>query len=127
MKIKSEIDTIIGGWSSWTPSFTWSGGTPTFTVPHARYLKIGKTVYILFRISITALNGATGSIVFSLPENRAAMDANEFLGTGRETQFSGRLLCVETTGSASTASLTHFDRTGVFTGNHLVSAKYEAA
>lgn len=44
-----------------------SGGSPSYTVLSAKYTKVGNIVYFGSYISVTAINGANGAILFGLP------------------------------------------------------------
>ncbi|HEY3527460.1 MAG TPA: hypothetical protein VGK47_14790 [Nitrososphaeraceae archaeon] len=52
---------------TWTPTITGSTGnpTPTYVTQEGNYVKIGRMVFIQFRIEVSALTGGTGNIQVS--------------------------------------------------------------
>lgn len=53
-------------WVTWTPTLTWSGGTPSTLGTVAKYTQIGKTVFFTFSTASADSNGATG-LTITLP------------------------------------------------------------
>ena len=59
----------VGTWDDWTPSFTWTGNTPTGVTYVARYIDVGDTCY--FTLDVSCTTGASGNLTdmsFTLPE-----------------------------------------------------------
>lgn len=53
-------------WANWSPTLTWTGGTPTGFTNVFRWTQIGKTVFFVATIYATDGNGAT-NLTISLP------------------------------------------------------------
>jgi hypothetical protein len=65
----------IVNWATWTPTLTWTTGTPTGSiVVTARYTVIGKVVYFTFRYYATDSNGAS-NLTITLPVTPAIVNA----------------------------------------------------
>jgi hypothetical protein len=62
-------------WGDWTPTLTWTAGTPTGITRTSRYCQIGKTVYFTFQIDATDSN-ATTNLSVTLPVNMANATAS---------------------------------------------------
>ncbi len=76
--IASSNQMQIGSpWTSWTPSLTWTGGTPANVLTVARYKVIGKTCFVTFRVSSADGNAAT-NLTISLPIATASI-ANHYV------------------------------------------------
>lgn len=68
-KVNNVINkTPEGEWQNWTPTLTWTTGTPTGAVMTNiyRWMKIGKTVFIQFIFTASDSNGCTG-LTFTVP------------------------------------------------------------
>lgn len=77
-----------GSWTAYTPTLTWTGGTPTGATVSAAYKLVGKTLFLRCAVySGTPLNGATGVTVSLPPGFTGAAGNHQFLagsdvGTG---------------------------------------------
>lgn len=80
---KGYVDGLSSpSWNAWTPTFTFTGGTPTGVTSTARYSKNNKTVSINVRYYATDSKGATLT-QFTLPFNnsvRSVMYSRESYG-----------------------------------------------
>lgn len=66
---------VDGVWSTWAPTVSWTGGTPTLSFSSYRYKRVGsKTYAINISFTISALNGATAAS-WTLPAGTLAADA----------------------------------------------------
>lgn len=63
-------------WASWSPTLTWTTGTPASLTTVARYKKVGKTVFFTFHTTSADANGAT-QLTVTLPETPA--DINSYV------------------------------------------------
>jgi hypothetical protein len=68
---------VATAWSAFTPSP--SCGTATFTVNSARSKTLGKTTYIEFDLTITAIGTCTSPVTFTLPNTTNSPGAIGFL------------------------------------------------
>jgi hypothetical protein len=53
-------------WQAWTPTLTWTGGTPAGLTTVARYCQIGRTVFFSFQTSSADSNACT-NLTITLP------------------------------------------------------------
>lgn len=71
-------------WADWSPTLTWTTGTPASLTTVARYKKLGKTIFFTFYTTSADANGAT-QLTVTLPETPA--DINAYVPcTGYELQ-----------------------------------------
>ena len=59
----------VGSWANWSPSYTWTGNTPTGITTVARYITMGNLC--LFTLDVNATTAAGSSltdVAFTLPE-----------------------------------------------------------
>jgi hypothetical protein len=126
----SAIDTTIGNynraWTSWTPTITAGSGTITSTtINYAKYIQIGKLVFLKFNITITNNGTGASDVKMSLPVTAISGDLS--VGAGRNIS-NGNMLQVRTT-TTTELSINKYDNTyPVATGQGLVgSVVYEAA
>jgi hypothetical protein len=86
---KAYVDSaggVVIPWTMWSPSLTWSTGTPSGVSTIARYTQIGKVITFTIDITSTDSNGCTGLTV-SLPVapanngNRIAVTSIENVGS----------------------------------------------
>jgi len=74
---------------SWTPVIGTESGTPyTLSSTYARYVKVGKLVYVAFNLQFTAIGSGTITII-SLPFSRASGEAsiiNGYVTSGNNRQ-----------------------------------------
>ena len=59
----------VGSWADWSPSYTWTGNTPTGITTVARYITMGNIC--LFTLDVNATTAAGSSltdVAFTLPE-----------------------------------------------------------
>lgn len=61
--VRDNLDAIGGAWTSYAPTFTNFGSTPT--TGYAKYLERGKTIEVLVEFTLNA--SPTGSLTVSLP------------------------------------------------------------
>jgi hypothetical protein len=88
-RFASQTNFPAGVWTSYTPVLTATTGSITsYTVNQAKYVQLGKTVHVHFRITIT--NNGTGSnaLLATLPVNASTTG---FSGVGREDGVSGNM------------------------------------
>lgn len=74
-------------WTSYTPTITSLGGTPTTVSATGRYKVIGKTVIVQAEVTITNAGTATGNVNFSLPFSAAAFS---YTGNTFENAITGK-------------------------------------
>ena len=59
----------IGSWGDWSPSYTWTGNTPTGVATVARYISVGDIcVFTLDVTGTTAAGSSLTNLGFTLPE-----------------------------------------------------------
>jgi microcystin-dependent protein len=77
----SGIDNLFGTWTSYTPTLTQLGTVPITS--SARYLQLGKLIFVAFNIVITG-SGGTGNnpIKISVPITARTTGLNVFTGIG---------------------------------------------
>lgn len=59
----------VGSWATWSPSYTWTGNTPTGLTTVARYMLIGSLC--VFTLDVDGTTGGAGNLTdfeFSLPQ-----------------------------------------------------------
>jgi hypothetical protein len=74
-QIKDNFDAILPGgnaWAAWTPTLTWTAGTPSPLTVTARWMQVGKIVYYTLDIRTTDGNGAT-ALKVTLPVTPATI------------------------------------------------------
>jgi hypothetical protein len=54
-------------WANWTPTLTWTTGTPAAITTIARYLQIGKTIFFQISILSSDSNACTALVISDLP------------------------------------------------------------
>lgn len=116
-----------GAWTSWTPTVTSGGGTPTSVTATGTYQQIGKVVNWCVTISITNAGTANSAINLTMPGGVTAVrGASGALFEGNLTGNSGaaRILA-----GASTMALWYYNNTTIWATGALVvaSGSYEAS
>ncbi len=113
-------------YTSWTPSYTASGGTPTtVTTNKAVYKQFGKMIAARLDFTVTTVGTATGHIEFTLPVT--ALDTSN-AGSGIEIAVTGNAGAVWTKTTAKGALTIYNGTTGwVVNYRWLVNLVYEAA
>lgn len=79
-----------GAWTAYTPTITAGAGTFTSVAGAGRYLRVGKTLWISIRITVTTQGSAASFIICPLPAGMTA--ANSGVGyylSGVESAASG--------------------------------------
>lgn len=71
-----NVASDVTAWAAWTPTLTWTTGTPASVTTVARWMRINKTVFFNFYTSSADGNGAT-VLTISLPV--APKDNNSFI------------------------------------------------
>jgi hypothetical protein len=111
--LRDTITTFLGAWkATFTPAATASAGGPPTVTTSCRYVQNGHTVSIQLFAQITALNGATGSLLLSLPVTPALRLA---ILLGSEISLNGKMVRGTITAGSSTVSIAYYDNTTVFT------------
>ena len=77
---KNYVDGKFPAWSTWAPTLTWTGGTPTGISTTARYIQIGKIVHYMVYITATDSKGVT-NLTISTPST-AANQGGVYCGSG---------------------------------------------
>lgn len=96
-------------WIVYSPTVTSAAGTlTTLGTVSARYLRMGKTVFLEYDISITTNGTGSGSISVTLPINAAAF---AHCGAGRENSVSGKMLQGTIAVSGTIMTLRFYDNT----------------
>ena len=68
----------IGSWASWSPSYTWTGNTPTGITTVARYINVGDIC--VFTLDVAATTAAGSSLTdFSFTTPETASDNNNLV------------------------------------------------
>ena len=126
----AKLSTAAGepgaAWSSWTPSYSNSGGSITATTSFAKYTKVGK--HVTFKINFTVNSvSANGGVSFTIPPSFPGV-SGEYLGAGREDAGTGKMVEVLLKSSTTVASVIFFDNnnpTAVAGYNHTIKGSYE--
>ena len=63
---KDYVDDYYINWTTWTPTLSWTGGSPGGT-SYARYCQINKTVFFNFGYSVADPNAVLTALTVSLP------------------------------------------------------------
>lgn len=58
---------LTGAWTSYTPTFACSSGTPTTTTNVGRYKQIGKSIFFTADITITTVGTCAGTLFIGIP------------------------------------------------------------
>ena len=62
----------VGSWSDWSPSYTWTGNTPTGITTVARYMSVGNICIFTLDVNATTAAGSSlTDVAFTLPETVA--------------------------------------------------------
>jgi len=91
----SDLDRVLSRipWTSWSPTYASDGGSaPTVTTNTALYYQIGKLIYFNLDCTITAVSGAAGTFLASLPFTPSDSAGNFILGMGMENGLTGVFL-----------------------------------
>ena len=59
----NNLDNYVEG--SWTPSFTFGGGSTTYTTQDGYYTRIGNLIYCTFKLEINTLSTPTGTLTLA--------------------------------------------------------------
>ena len=117
-------------WKSWTPTLSDdAAGSPTITLAYANYLEWGDLTYFEVYCTITAVGGASGALLCTLPTT-ASEAAGTILGYGRENALSGKMLFHYLIAGNKTRVAAHNNvNDGVFVASYQLafSGKYRTA
>ena len=69
----------ISSWDDWTPSYTWTGGTPSGLSTVARYLLMGNLCFITLQVTGTTSLGGLTDMSATLPATAAVVDNNSLI------------------------------------------------
>jgi hypothetical protein len=121
-----ERESISGnGWRTYTPVFTASAGALTSTViTEAKYVQIGKTVFVRLNFTITNKGTASGVLYASLPVP-ALDDSNA--GCGAEIVAVGYSLRIRTADTTK-IEIVYYNGAGCIADNNqfVIDLVYEA-
>lgn len=106
-----------GGWTTYTPTVTFSSGTATTLTATGAYRKVGKTVEWRANVNITAVGTAAGSARVSLPF--AVSDVTSFNGT--EVVNSGAAIPGSALGGQSIVNFKRYDGATPAANNNYLS------
>lgn len=132
----AAIATTINGaaldnlaWTSYTPTVTSQGGTPTTVTPTGRYKQIGKTVLVGVQIVVNAAGTATGFMAVSLPVTASASALSGGSSYESATTGNGGITALITGVSTSTFRITNISAITYWVTGYIVQANitYEAA
>ena len=71
----------VGSWSDWSPSYTWTGNTPTGITTVARYITVGDICIFTLDVNATTAAGSSlTDVAFTLPET--VTDNNNYIPVG---------------------------------------------
>ncbi|MBR0741160.1 hypothetical protein JQ581_29935 [Bradyrhizobium liaoningense] len=116
--LRDTLATFLGAWrATFTPVATAGAGGPPTVTASCRFLQTGRTVSVQLQATITALNGASGPLLLSLPVAPAARNAVLF---GSEIALTGKAVRGVIGSGGSTVSITYFDNTTVLAVNNVV-------
>ena len=118
----------MGVWTTFTPNFRPSSGTwSASSTNHARYTRIGKTIFGQARIDITSAGTGSGYVLFDLPVT-SLQGNTASIGGGREANLTGNSFTVQIT-NTTTAQIAFFNNGGTAGANHTFGFNfmYEAA
>jgi hypothetical protein len=111
--IQNTITTLLGAWnSSFTPVLTADAGGPPIGTKTCRYRRLGKTVDVQLKVSITNINGSSGALYITLPVGPAIRDS--FLAGG-ETSLTGYAIRASIFTGETKCSVAYYDNTSVLT------------
>lgn len=77
----STLAANLGAGTSWTPSLTQGGSSPTSTNLLSTYIQIGKLVVVQFNLAITGAGSAGNALICSLPITPRRQAAYNTIGT----------------------------------------------
>jgi hypothetical protein len=111
MFLRDAMQNFLGAWrATFVPVATSTAGGPPTVTTSSRYVQNGRTVSVQLFAQITALNGATGALILSLPVGPASRLA---VLTGSEISATGKMVRGTITAGTSTASIAYFDNSTV--------------
>ena len=130
---KTNLDALsTGTWTNYTPTVTAGAGTfTTITGQAGRYIKIGNTVHLVVRVSITTNGTASNSVIFTLPFTAATVSSPTvtWIGSGREDASAGAMLQARILSGGTVVTVFRYDNT--YPGGNgfaiCASITYEAA
>lgn len=109
--LRDTMANFLGAWkTTFLPVATSTAGGPPTATTSCRYVQNGRTVSVYLQAQITALNGATGALILSLPVTPAARMA---VLVGSEVSATGKMVRGYIAGGASTVTIVYFDTTSV--------------
>lgn len=126
-KFATTANFPAGAWTSYTPVLTaGSGSITSYTVNQAKYVQLGKTVHLHFRITITNNGTGAGALLATLPINALTTG---YSGVGREDAISGNMIVGLVKSTLSTVTLFTYNNSypGGTSAQINFSMTYEAA
>ena len=111
--IQNTITTLLGAWTStFNPVLTADVGGPPIGTKTCRYRRLGKTVDVQLKVSITNINGSSGALYITLPVGPAIRDS--FLAGG-EISLTGYAVRASILAGETRCSAAYYDNTSVLT------------
>ena len=115
-----------GAWTSFTCTAVPGAGSITTQASDSTYLQIGKIVFVMAKVTITAVGTGSGTVTVNLPvaAKRASVLA------GRESGSSGKALCIVATAASTSAPVFNYDNTNPTLNSstiYVFSGCYEAS
>lgn len=105
--VRDLVD-ALQAWNTWTPTIAATSGAITaYTLNHARYRRIGKTVTAAYDFTITNNGTGAAAVSVTLPYTAGYYAA----GVGRETVTTGYVHSVTVANGVALATLNKYDNT----------------
>jgi len=111
--MQATITTLLGAWTStFNPVLTAGAGGPPIGTATCRYRRLGKTVDVQLKVSITNISGSSGALYITLPVGPAIRDS--FL-SGGETSLTGYAVRASILAGETRCSAAYYDNATVLT------------
>jgi hypothetical protein len=98
-------------WVAYTPTLTSTGGSFTSATVTAKYIRIGKLCVVQSHIVITTNGTASGQVLLTAPFYTSAVNAQQYVGAGRENAVAGFSTTIRIPSNDNTMYITKNDGT----------------
>jgi len=98
-------------WVAYTPTLTTTGGSFTSATATAKYIRIGKLCVVQSHIVITTNGTASGQVLLTAPFYTSAVNAQQYVGAGRENAVAGFSTTIRIPSNDNTMYITKNDGT----------------
>lgn len=99
---------------TWTPSI---GGTATYTTQVGRYVKIGKSVHVSFRLVINTRGTGSQTVISGLPFTTANISASFILAIGSTGALVASVVSIAAVCASNGTTITLYSRTAAATSD----------